>query len=482
MIHRDKMAWDTTEEYNVTRNILKNDYTELYRNICTIPKIRQTLVLANSSIIYQWEEIKKATDLKYIIIDKQKRLDNFILDDYDIILVTPTMIKRIDFIYKYAWKRFIFDEPSSVKIPGMQTIHFGFMWLITATPGQITNLHKKTDTMLGNISKMIGWNTFESFYYPIFVKNSDEYVLQSYSMPKTHHINYKCYEKVYNFVRLYGNDRIASMVESGDIQTAIQQLGGKETDNIYDLIRKDTEKQIEEYKLCINLAVVRNTDATEWINKKNRCENNLIHIEKRIRDALVDSCPICLDNIDKPVLEPNCHNLFCGKCLLSSLHVKSTCPMCRIQVNPSKLIYINNEKMVSSGDGGKKEIEDKPVTKLDHILKIIGDKPNGKFIIFSDRDRVFHIINTVLKEKGITCSEVAGIATVRNNLINKFKSGEIQVLCLNANSNSSGINLIETTDIILYNRLSEDYQTQIIGRANRIGRKHELFVHHLLSV
>ena len=50
---------------------------------------------------------------------------------------------------------------------------------------------------------------------------------------------------------------------------------------------------------------------------------------------------------------------------------------------------------------------------------------------------------------------------------------------LNSRNNGAGINLQECTDIILYHRMEDSTTTQILGRANRIGRTEELNVHHL---
>ena len=54
-----------------------------------------------------------------------------------------------------------------------------------------------------------------------------------------------------------------------------------------------------------------------------------------------------------------------------------------------------------------------------------------------------------------------------------------QVIFLNSKYNGAGINLQEATDIILYHEMNFNTETQIIGRANRIGRKIPLNVHHL---
>ena len=50
---------------------------------------------------------------------------------------------------------------------------------------------------------------------------------------------------------------------------------------------------------------------------------------------------------------------------------------------------------------------------------------------------------------------------------------------LNTQNNASGVNLQESTDIILYHEMSENTMQQVVGRALRLGRNIPLSVHHL---
>ena len=68
----------------------------------------------------------------------------------------------------------------------------------------------------------------------------------------------------------------------------------------------------------------------------------------------------------------------------------------------------------------------------------------------------------------------------RTTIINNYKNGNINVIFLTSTQDSAGINLQETTDIILYHQMSSSTKNQIIARAERIGRTKELNVHQLL--
>ena len=119
------------------------------------------------------------------------------------------------------------------------------------------------------------------------------------------------------------------------------------------------------------------------------------------------------------------------------------------------------------------------MTKDEKIIDIIKNNENGKFLIFSEYDNTFFKICKILNENNIKFVEIKGSIKARENNLEKFKTGKINVIFLNSNYNGAGINLTEATDIILYHEMDSGTQNQILGRANRIGRIQPLSVHHL---
>jgi hypothetical protein len=67
-----------------------------------------------------------------------------------------------------------------------------------------------------------------------------------------------------------------------------------------------------------------------------------------------------------------------------------------------------------------------------------------------------------------------------NNVINDFTNGKINVVMMNAQHYGSGLNLQMATDIIIYHEMPKELETQVIGRAQRLGRSEPLIVHYLL--
>ena len=154
---------------------------------------------------------------------------------------------------------------------------------------------------------------------------------------------------------------------------------------------------------------------------------------------------------------------------------KSNCPICRGEIKTNELIYMKNELTTQKDISDAEEI----LTKEQTIIKLIKSNPNNKFIIFSTFDETFNQIKNILTQENIKYGEIIGTKELRDKIIDDYKHHDTNVLCLNSINNGAGINLQETTDIILYHKMSSQIETQIIGRSNRIGRKTNLSVHHL---
>ena len=65
-------------------------------------------------------------------------------------------------------------------------------------------------------------------------------------------------------------------------------------------------------------------------------------------------------------------------------------------------------------------------------------------------------------------------------LIERFKNNDINVLLLNTEYYGTGLNLQFATDIVLYHRFTKEFEEQIIGRAQRMGRTTKLNVYYLM--
>jgi hypothetical protein len=477
LIMRDKMEWDLEsdhiEEYVDTHSSqhVKEYVTRTY------PRNNVTLILAGPSIIHQWMRELAKTELKVADVSNGKVAVSVDITDYDVIVVAPSMYNTILKRYRgMAWKRFIYDEPTTVCVPAMENIVAGFTWFITATPYGIIAKHKsrRRSYMYG----IVGDYSFASILKTLIIKNDDEFVEQSFRMPPTHHQKHQCYVPAFRAVRGIANSRISAMIEAGNVSGAIDALGGKHTDNIIELVRKSKEIELETIKGKIRIWTLRadETKVERWKTREKVVLGQLSELTARFEKILAENCTICFDVLVKPVMEPSCQNIFCGNCLLKWLQMNNSCPLCRKVVQPADLVIINK-----NGDVHCEEEEKKNKTKEETIVELIRNRKDGRFIVFSDWDESFDAIRQVLNHNEIPFVEIKGSIKNREKKIEKFKDGQVNVVFLNSRTDSSGINMQETTDIIIYHTMDDATTKQIVGRANRIGRKIPLQVHHLIS-
>lgn len=478
LILRDKMPWDITTDY-ITEEVTAMACQHIKKiNQKRFKKINTTLILAGPSVCKQWVKEFSYTDLRVGEVFTRKSACNIDVHQYDVVIVTLTMFNRfVERYHNMAWKRFIFDEPGHLRVPSMREVRAGFTWFVTATPDRILVTHRKcTGSYMYKI--VGGWNDFNRFVYDITLQNDDDFIRASFNMPVTHHAYYQCYSPVYNAINGLVSDKINKMIQASNISGAIQCLGGKRTDNIIDLVMNRKNLELEEIRSKIHIWELRSDEkkVNEWKEREKRILEQMNILSERFKDILNSNCVICREQLNKPVMEPNCQNIFCGNCLLTWLKQHRSCPMCRKDIDNKELVYIDTEnEPISSVD------EDQQPTKEQMIIKLINNNKNGRFIIFSDWDETFHSIRSLLKSHKISFIEVKGTVQTRNRALEKYKNGNVNVVFLNSRFNGSGINMQETTDIILYHQMDEDTTTQIIGRANRIGRTQSLHVHHLTN-
>jgi SNF2 family DNA or RNA helicase len=479
LIARDKMDWDIELPYvfetiiSEAKSRIKNYFVSRY------DKLPATLVLVSNSIIGQWEKELEKTTLKYAVIKNCKNLEVVRAEENDVVVVTPLHYnKLITMYYKFAWKRFIYDEPGHLKVSGMREIHAGFYWFVTATPEEIIGQHKFCK---GNFMRDILVNIYDPdcFITDLIIKNNPEFIKASFEMPETKFIYHKCYQPLYNVIERFVSNTVRTMIEAGNIEGAIDALGGTKTSNIVELIKSKKIEEIYDIESKINIYTLREDDikVNQWLQKKERIQEQIKEIEEKYNDMLQSECNICAEVLTSPVLETNCQNLFCGKCLFKWLERKNTCPLCRSVIDIKNLIYISTED--EDVNKGKKEEKETKMTKIEKIIDIIKSKPEGKFLVFSDYDNTFYPICDALRDNDIEFVQVKGAIKTREKNLDAFREGDVPVIFLNSTTDGSGINLTESSDIILCHQMDKSTEKQIIGRALRIGRKEPLTVHYI---
>jgi len=213
--------------------------------------------------------------------------------------------------------------------------------------------------------------------------------------------------------------------------------------------------------------------------KIDQMKEQIDSLKKRIENYKEEICAICYDDFNNPLITSCCSRVFCALCILQSLSRSSICPMCRATINPNSLKKISNNSeeentVVSS------QIDSDIKKKIDTFFDILKENPKGKFLVFSRFDNSFIEIMDKCRLENLTAKELKGSKDTIASLLEQFKKGSINILCLNTLQMGAGLNITEATHVILLHAMNHEEEKQILGRAYRVGRKNELHFIKLL--
>jgi hypothetical protein len=468
------------------------------------------------------EKLKSFVDnLGFLNKEKAEKLD--------VILVSATFYNLFALYInrkQYTINRLIIDECNSIKGNRLVEIKRIFTWLITSSiKSMMTNsgyiLKQYTDPTYGYIrhnrertvnSTGLILNMIKELYenkdenYKLYLVNRPEYIEQSMSLPEMKTILVISKDNI-NIQVLGGivSHDVLQMLNAGDIDGIITKLDvavGNENNVIEMITRKyQDELKVKEYELKVateNPKYNPNNETIGVINKRtaiSELKKKIACIEERIKT--VESCPICYDDFNNPSITPCCSNKFCFDCITMVLHSKPQCPLCKSELNIKNILIISNkskEEMQNDVEiKNKNKQKQKPILadtyehklellkenaklynkyeNMDKIFEINHNNPTKKYLIFTEYENTLNSkITNILDKWGLTYGRIKGSGIMITNLVNQYKTGNINTLLINSKYFGSGINLENTTDIIIIHKMQTDVEMQVIGRAQRFGR------------
>lgn len=204
---------------------------------------------------------------------------------------------------------------------------------------------------------------------------------------------------------------------------------------------------------------------------------------ERLQKSLEEHWKVCFECKDSvPTLKDatnclSCYGFFCQTCAKNFVNDK--CAICTSISNGGSI----------PGDGTSFTFK----TRLQCLRKILDNirsrkvtdksvlsEPSKKVLIYCSYSSLVDSLNQHLEENNYWSFPLEGSSSARMEKISKFKAADTDIyLVCNSIQNSAGIHLPETTDIIIFHELEDKYDTQVIGRAQRIGRKTSLHIHRI---
>jgi hypothetical protein len=429
-----------------------------------------TIVLANGSIRRQWiEELRRANCLRYILLDTVRKLTSFHPAETDVAVVSNTVYKRLA-TWGHRWRRFIYDETDSYVFPGMQVLLASFTWFVTATWQELDRFTRGPHTPSTHAIRRLLMGV--PLHHLVVV------VPTQLGLPEIQEHVHTCRRAVSMASAVVGHitPEILLQIEDGNIQGAIQSLGGdSSTTNVVDLVRSRLENALQEARLRVQL---NRGDQVLWRFRVEQLQRDMSLVDDRF-DAILkeEPCSICMESFSHPILTP-CHHVFCLQCIVPWLDRQHTCPQCRTSLLPEQITTLLNP-LDTTTVASRPAVVHTTRTRIEHLERLLSERRcDQRILIFSENDVSLAIIQTVLGPEPY--GMLRGHSSTRIVSINRFKSGEVPILLLNSRMNGAGLDLPETTDIILFHPMHPALEKQAIGRGQRLGRTSPLHVHRFL--
>lgn len=453
-------------------------------------------------------------------------LDKKKVERLDVILLSATFYNLFTLYLnrdKYTINRLIIDECNSIKGFRLVEIQCTFTWLITSSiKSMMTSggyINKPLMTKFGytinqrercvnstgfilNMIKELYENKKEN--YKLYLVNRPEYIEQSMSLPEIKILLVICKDSL-NIQVLGGivSHDVMQMLNAGDIDGIVAKLDvvvGDETNVIEMVTQKfQDELKVKQYALKVAIENPKYNPKNESIGIVNKriaiveLKKKIACIEERVKN--VENCPVCFDDFTNPAITPCCSNKFCFDCITMTLNSKSVCPNCKAELTIDKMIIISNKlkgqimKDVKSGgkndkkhvlpdtyDGKMEELLElsnhhSKYENMDKIFELNIDNVIKKYLIFTEYESTLNSkITTLLDKWGLKYGRIKGSGIMISNLVEQYKTGNINTLLINSKYFGSGMNLENTTDIIIIHKMQSDIEMQVIGRAQRFGR------------
>lgn len=495
-----------------------NIFVEMQDRDTGLEKLATTLIVVPHSIIKQWKQCLTSCfpEDKFDVVNNTKTYNAQSIDKLrklKVLLVSGTFYKRIQelsVIDGLHFNRIVFDEVDSMNTPNAKHIPSNFYWFVSASYKNILSPYPRWNYSYNNwqnnyqISSGISNNAyakniFMGFYKSgnpylrrvinkIVVKNEDEFVENSFELPEMNIKMIKCRDSgLISILNGVVHSNIINCLNAGDVDGAVSYINQDNVDSESNIIEGvlqgltikltniNTELRYAAECIYVN-EDVRTKKLERLTREKDELESKMILIRERIKAT--DMCTICLDKPRVKTITKCCNNSFCFECLASWLRKKTSCPLCKQALCIETDLYVvKNMEQNSRIESSHKADPTKLQFLQGHLSKITQDM---KILIFSENDNSFVAIEKMLVQLSINYAKLKGNSI--NRVVEEYKNGKsLQVLLVNSTAYGSGLNLENTTDVILLHKFDNEAENQVLGRAQRPGRTKPLNVIYLLN-
>lgn len=510
----------------ITRSFACDKVTFNIKPKKTNESINTNILVIPHNIVLQWENYIQSfnPDMKYIMVNK-KAYESLLenpqkIKEYDLLVVSTTYYTRTANILQannYKVQRIIYDEVDSLNIPGCKVVDSHFYWFVTASYGNTLypRGYTKWEPSLGRYiwyangipnsgfikNVLLELSNFVpiSLHKLLVVKNHEGFVEKSLRLPDLYSHIIKCKTPIaINVLNGIVDKTIINFLNAGDVEGALMHINPKNKssmDNIISLLIEKYNVELKNLQLkremiegyIFEAETERQSKLLKLKQKEDEIHARINMIKERVKGN--NMCSICYDDIENQTIVPCCQNSFCFKCIHLWINNKAVCPMCKSKIVADKLLVVDNKALddpnftdnqEDSACGSDEEIHECNDKVKNFEILMSKRAPNSKFLIFSNYDNTLNNIIPILNNLHIRYEFLKGNASQINCTLNRYKQGNVDILLVNSRYYGSGMNIENTTDIIMMHKFDTEIEKQVIGRAHRLGRTSPLNVWYFL--
>jgi len=492
LLFRDKMP---RKSKHTVKTPISYD-VDCFRNV-EHPILDFNIIIAGPSILKQWSAELENWGLAHRIVAKPTDIPGKLRKSDRITIVsTKCFIEYYKTLFQKDGpvpRRIIYDEPDTAHMPNCPNLSLcQSLILITATSQSLRYAKGRgTHYVHSLFSRM-----HNVIRYTLTVKQPDELIDNAIALPpivkKT--IKFKSNAMINAIIQadvLPAN--VVHMIQNGAIDQALKELGIDATNekNLISIATSKLDKEIAIAKLKIG----DEPDANKkWVDKLTYLNTKRADLIKRIEDNCKADCPICLASMEGYAsLCPHCYACAHTECITAWIAKSGACPSCRAGVNVKTLIVLKESEEEAEYKGNNEDDDDEKEEEVtedtmfntrseafEFLLKSLNVEGN-RVLVFSGYDVVNERIESVFKSLDLQYKSLKGSVETRSKKLQEFKRGECRFLTIDSRSDSAGIDIPETTHIIIYHNMEDNYKQQIIGRGQRIGRSASLIVYEMIE-
>lgn len=485
--------------------------------------INLNMLVIPHNLVAQWHNYIKdcCPDLKHTMVFKEKHVTEFVTNlekvhEITLVVVTSSYYNKLANVLSsksLKLHRVIFDEVDNINLPSCLTIESNFYWFVTASYVNLLyprGFYRYDPRMRKTVCYAEGLknsgfikdmfldlynNLSVDFVKLLVLKNNDEYVKASIVLPHLECQYVRCMTPVeINILNGYTDHEVIRSLNAGDIATAIRMLTPSAVtaeENIVALQISRFQKDIHNYNIRIEFT--KNMDFDNEDNRQaeiDRLERRKSDVEAKVhgikeRIKTSNTCCICYDTINVKTVVPCCSNTYCFTCLNIWLAKHQLCPLCKNTLSSTDLLVVDDDLEI--GDVGcdalpDNELSDKndKLKNLEILIKKELSNNKRKVLIFSSYEMSFQSIASVLTNNRVSYKCLKGNDAQIRKILQRYKNEDLDVLLVNARNFGTGLNLENTTDVVMFHKLNTEIEKQVIGRAQRYGRTTPLSVWYLL--